>query len=651
MWDIFISISNVRPNRPHIICVLARIFLLAIVLLQPQWVAAQRMTDTLHEVNVRKKKDRSNDSRLNHFSEGQKITTIDSITLQQYKMQSVAQLLAQQGTVFIKSYGLNGLATLNIRGSSAAQSQVYWNGVPINNAALGMADVSLLPVFMMHKLHLVYGSSGALWGSGNVGGALMLESDAPTFLAKPQYEVAIGAGSFGQYQGGGKLTWSRKRFFSGTNVFTQTARNDFPFENDWGGKGNMSNAQLRGLALQQQFAYRLGEHHSVRVMGWYQNYYREIPPALFEPYSGKIRKDESLRTMLDWNKKSGGTHTYLRLAWLQDNMRFADDTINLSTRNNAQQGFLEAGLRQRLGERHQLLVFAPLQVARMVADTSSRQQTRYALALAYSYRDAKDRFSASANLRGEIIDSRKILLPGIGAAYRLNSAWQLRANIQRTFRVPTLNELYFYPGGNANLRPEHGWSSDLGYRVEAKHGRLALVHDMSVYRRLIHDWIIWFGGAIWTPHNIASVRSSGIESENYISFKLNTLRLHLGLNAAYVAATTVTSHIPLDGSIGKQIPYTPNFSGQINAGITWQTLYLNYNHSYTGLRYVNMDETGALAAFSTGNLQLAYSFRLQHHQFSVSAQANNLWDARYQVMNARPMPGRNWLLALRLSSL
>jgi iron complex outermembrane receptor protein len=84
--------------------------------------------------------------------------------MQQYQMQSLANLLTQQVPVFVKSYGFNGLATLNFRGSSSAQSAVYWNGIPIQNAALGIADVSTLPVAFMQKVNIVYGGFGCLMG-------------------------------------------------------------------------------------------------------------------------------------------------------------------------------------------------------------------------------------------------------------------------------------------------------------------------------------------------------------------------------------------------------------------------------------------------------------------------------------------------------
>ena len=38
----------------------------------------------------------------------------------------------------------------------------------------------------------------------------------------------------------------------------------------------------------------------------------------------------------------------------------------------------------------------------------------------------------------------------------------LKGSISRNYRFPTLNDLYFLPGGNPDLKSEHGFSYDLG---------------------------------------------------------------------------------------------------------------------------------------------------------------------------------------------
>ncbi len=38
----------------------------------------------------------------------------------------------------------------------------------------------------------------------------------------------------------------------------------------------------------------------------------------------------------------------------------------------------------------------------------------------------------------------------------------LKASVSRNHKFPTLNDLYFLPGGNPDLKSEHGWSYDAG---------------------------------------------------------------------------------------------------------------------------------------------------------------------------------------------
>ncbi len=610
-----------------------------------------QLRDTLEEVNIRNSKNASSDDRINTFSPGQKIKTIDSVTLQQYQMQQVASLLTQQTPVFIKSYGLNGLATLNFRGSSAAQSQLLWNGVPIQNATLGMADVSLLPVSMINKLHIIYGSSSALWGSGNIGGALMLETDVPSFGAKNRYEFIAGTGSFSQYQAGGKANISIRRWSMMANVLFQSAKNNFTYEDELGRKQTTSNSELRGLTALTQVAYKASEKDVFRFAAWYQDYNRDIPAAMFESSSVKERKDESLRLLLDWNRKQEHASYYIKNALISDGMRYDDEAVFQHYKNTSYQYFFEAGWKQQFSSRHQLMIFTPVQISWMKVFEKQQQQAKYALALAYGYTGLEERLAVSLNLRGEVINNNAVLLPGINTSYALTKWLKLRGNLQNTYRAPSLNELYYEPGGNPDLKPEQGWSSDLGYTTKplANNRRWSISHDLSLFNRVIDNWILWLGGAIWTPHNIATVHSRGIETENLLTLTLKKWRLHTGFNMAYVVATTISSYIPNDGSIGKQIPYTPEYNGHVNIGFKYNQLYFNYNCTYTSYRYVNVDESDYIPAYSTSNIQASYDLHLRSTPFLITAQINNIFNNYYQVVRGRSMPGLNWTIGARLS--
>ena len=75
------------------------------------------------------------------------------------------------------------------------------------------------------------------------------------------------------------------------------------------------------------------------------------------------------------------------------------------------------------------------------------------------------------------------LIPAFYADYMLSKAGNVRAkaSISRNYRFPTLNDLYFQPGGNPDLQPEHGFTYDGGVSFAfAKEGRYA-VHGEATW--------------------------------------------------------------------------------------------------------------------------------------------------------------------------
>lgn len=607
----------------------------------------------LKEVRIKHKKNQGpEDIRIRDFAPGMKVITIDSALLQQYSMQQVSLLLSQQVPVFVKSYGVNSMATLSFRGSSAAQSQVYWNGIPLNNASLGMTDVSLLNVNSFDKINIAYGSSSALLGSGNVGGALLLEQAAPLFDSPAHHRghIAMEAGSYGQYRLALRHTFSNRRWFADTRIGGQSARNDFSYTDVSGQKQSMPNASLLGLNILSRIAYRMNPRNTLGLSAWYQAFDREIPPALFEQSSEKQQKDASLRLAFDWQQQPfHGSNWYAKIAFVADRMRYDDPAVSLSSANNTYQSYAEAGWRKVFNAHHQLLLFAPFSLSWMKPqqDSEVRSQQKAAIAAAYKYETLQGRIQASLNLRAEQINTQQVLLPGINMSYRCLPLLTLRANVQRSYRAPTLNEWYYTPGGNPQLRPEQGWNQDAGYRLEWPiTATLRLDHDASVFNRNISDWILWFGGSIWTPHNIAKVHSRGIETINSLLWQKGNWQVHAGLNTSFVMATTVSSYLPNDGSIGKQIPYAPRYNGQGNIGFGYRNFYLNYNHTYTGYRFTTTDESQFITPYQTGNLYLCYQLRMRRQPLKCSFLLNNIWGASYQVVNLRPMPRRNFSLGI-----
>jgi iron complex outermembrane receptor protein len=651
---------------------------------------AQQLQDTLREVHIRDNtpKDTATDQR-SKFTAGQNLVKIERRYKDLYETQSIANLLAQQSSVFIKSYGMNSIATLSLHGASAAQSSVLWNGVPVINPALGVADLSVLRTGLFSDVSVLYGSSAALFGSGNVGGAVMLDDGAPVFNNKNSATINAGYGSYGRIDGGVKVIVQHKRLRVGINGFYQRAKNNFNYTDANDVTRQMENARLEGagglLSLDYNLADKqMGLKHRIYLKVWLQQYDREIPPALFEEYSVKNQTDRSLRTLLGWEKNTIRSTFYAKAAYSKEYLHYRDSTVSMDNENTVHQYYQEIGWKFRLQhpgkahnpERHLLLLFAPLQYAVASGQNISSDKTQFrpALVAAYRFEGIHRRLNVNAAVRQEWVNGNTApLLPGLGASLRVIDRESTRkkksfelllyGNVQRTYRIPNLNELYYFPGGNVNLKPEQGWSQDGGYTINFGYGllpeavrdkmhgrhRFELTHSINVFNRNIQDWIYWLGGSIWTPHNIAGVHSRGLETSNKIELVLGEMKLHLGLNYTYVLSTTTESYLPGDSSIGKQIPYTPRYNFQGNLGLQWRDrLFVNYNQTYTGYRFVTTDESQYLKPYTTGNVQLSYNLYGKHQLVTISAQLQNVFNTQYEVVNARPMPGRNFLLQAKL---
>ncbi len=623
--------------------------ILTLLLLAGRSAAQELHIDSLRGVEVRDQGLPSSDLKA-AFQPGQSGFGIDSGLRRRFDLQQLSTLLTMATPVFVRSYGVNSLATLSFRGASSAQSAVLWEGIPLMNAATGIADISLLPVAFSDSVSIRYGGNGAMDGSGNVGGALLLQSRAPrfsnTFQAAGSLQAAYG--SFGQAAFGAGLELRSGFAELRLRLLRQSADNDFPAVDEQGQPFRTEHARMQGLGGLAELALRLSSRDQLRLHVWLQDDKREIPRALFERFSDKRQEDASGRYLVQYTHQGRIWRHYVKTAWLKDGFRYQMPSSQINTDIGTQQLVAEAGTERGLGRWGRLLVFMPLQFARLSSADTIAEQRRTAIAAAWSKTALEARLHLALNLRAEQIDADAFVLPGVNASWAPGKYWTIRGSIQRSYRAPTLNERFYVPGGNPRLRPERGWSGEAGYRfIKGRAGKLEFRHELTAYTRLIDDWIIWLGGAIWTPHNLAQVWSRGLETDNSLQGLQGHIRWNAGINICWTRATPTKSLLPNDNSVGKQIPYTPAWNGNLRLGLGWKQFDLSYLHAYSGLRYTTSDESSYIPAFHTADLILAASL-LAKPGLQVQVSIRNLYDTKYDVIASRPMPGRAFLAGIRL---
>jgi vitamin B12 transporter len=595
------------------------------------------------------------DSRWQAFSPGIKKEAMDTLYLISSKPATLDGLLQMQSRAVIRQYGPGMLATSSIRGASANHTAVIWNGFNLQSATHGTFDLSLLPVEFIDEASVSPGTSSNIWGSGAVGGTINLSN-------KPHQKEGLGGsatsimGSFGEYQQFGNLTYGTSRFRSSLKAFYKKADNDFTFNNlalEGRPKQSQKNNHIEQKGLLQENYLFLNKGSQLKLIAWLQATQRQIPPTMAQATSNARQADNFMRVSGEYSKKGNNGSLYVRQAYFFEDVTFKDEPAAIYSSTLLHTSITESEYSMVLPFKLSFNGGLNHTFAAAIADGyNDRVSTsRPAVFFALKKSGKKDNWLVTLSGRQELNDGKlSPFIPFAGAEVGITEKLLLKGNISRSFRLPTLNDLYWKPGGNASLLPETGWSQEAGLRYATALRKFELEAEATAYNRNMDNWIIWLpDGQFWTPQNIMKVWSRGTETSFKTRYHYRKLRFQWDLMANYTLSTNEASKTANDASIGKQLIYMPMYNGNSNFSISYKSLIFIYSYSYTGYRYLTTDHSEYLEPFSLSNIFFSKAFKAKKQDLNFFARINNLLNIQYQVMAFRPMPGRNFQIGLTLN--
>ena len=220
--------------------------------------------------------------------------------------------------------------------------------------------------------------------------------------------------------------------------------------------------------------------------------------------------------------------------------------------------------------------------------------------------------------------------------------------------------MYFLPGGNPDLKSEKGFTYDAGISFETgRTERYNLKGGVSWFDSYINDWIIWLPTTkgFFSPRNIKQVHAYGIESSADFSIGLSK-DLNLSLKGSFSWTPSINEGEPMspaDKSVGKQLPYVPEYSATANGRLSWKSWSFLYKWCYYSPRYTmssnDISLSGKLASYYMSNITLEKVFYLKWANISLKGCVNNLFDEDYLSVLSRPMPGINYQIFLGITLL
>lgn len=588
----------------------------------------------------------------------------DTLSLAQFRTASVGELLQSISPVNILDHGRGASSTASFRGTDPAHTNVYWNSLTINSPVEGSVNLSLLPLYSLDALSITAGISSLDVASGALGGAISITSRAD-WRQPFQVSATIGYGSFSSCSAMGSVRAGNDKFQSSTKISYSRSRNDFWFINrdiiepsDPGKKTWQKNtdAQYANGALSQDFFIRLPQQQILTVSVLALSSINHLPELT--TYEGPLHnnltlaKAQSLRAAINYRRPGDRLAIEATLGATSERNYFTKDVlssdqyiknIDAHSQGHTVQGV--ASLTFRLSDSHSIVSATTLsgqwatshEAVRQTGFEKGRFELSEKIELASHW---SPRLTTTAMARFDLVGSTARLSGLVGAQYAWENGLALSARAGYNSHTPSLASLYYTPGANPNLKPEHGPTVELALAYYNKWLKV----DLTLFDSWIADWIIWLptSSQYWTPSNLRKVNAMGAELTANALWRFDAKRWGLSLRVSAALNRTINTGQPIkpnDLSQGVQLPLVPLVTGGAMGRIdyrerVWFTYWLSGQSIKSNSTANEMSYLSSIEPYLLHNIALGYR---PWPWLSAEVTCRNLLNIYYYGIQNRPM--------------
>lgn len=621
-------------------------------------------------------------------------TRLDSTVLKENIALSMADVLTFNSSIFVKSYGRATLSTVSFRGTSPSHTQVSWNGMRINNPMLGMTDFSMIPSYFIDDASLLHGTSSVNETGGGLGGSVKL-STQPANAEGFGMQYVQGIGSFKTSDEFLRLTYGDDHWQSSTRLVYSSSPNEFSYRNhdkkeniydedmtiigQYYPKEKNRSGSFKDFHALQEVYYNTLKGDRFGLNAWYIHSNRELP-MLTTDYGNESdfenrQREETFRGVLSWDHlrenwkvsaKGGYVYTQMKYDYKRD---AGNGVMTPMTRSRSKVNTFYGQSEAEYYIGKEWLFTANVSAHQHFVESRDKNiirqdgnqaivgysKGRVELSGAASAKwQPNDRIGMSVVLREEMYgESWTPLIPAffIDGIVSKRGNIMLKASTSRNFRFPTLNDLYFLPGGNPDLRRESGWTYDIGMSFAVgKEDVYSLTGSVNWFDSHVKDWILWLPTTkgFFSPRNVKDVHAYGLEGNGSFNVILGK-DWSLALDGTLSWTPSINEGEPMspaDQSVGKQLPYVPEWSSSISGRLLWKRWSLLYKWCYYSKRHTmssnDISLTGRLPEYYMSNVTIERGVSLKWAELSLKGAINNLFNEEYLSVLARPMPRINF---------
>ncbi|MCK5170155.1 MAG: TonB-dependent receptor plug domain-containing protein, partial [Bacteroidales bacterium] len=531
-------------------------------------------------------------NRLVNFTTGAKIQRISLEIKNDYNNSNLSDLFAQITPISVKSYGMAGLSNVSLRGMHSKHTAIIWNGINLQSSMNGGFDMNSIPTFIIDEIDIQYGGSGALFGSGAVGGIIHLNN---SLKLDNKFEVQLNqnSGSFSNYFEGLKINYSNTNFASTTRIYHKYGKNDFSFINSqqFGKpKVKQENSASTQYGILQSNLSKINSKQRISTNIWAQHHYLEIPGMVTTNNAEANQNADILRLSAMWNINGEISSWYSRFYYNYESLVYNDPLISLISEMDNYSIVGEIENKTSISNNFLLNVGINNTFQKAITKNygDDKKRNRIALFTSLKYFNTSNTFATVLSFIEEFIDNDFAPFTfSISSRYYIHKSININTNISKTYNLTTFNDLYWLPGGNTDLKSEDGWSEDLGLNFDYSFLKNKLSIGLSAFNINLNNHVIWIAtsGSNWSAENVEKLWSRGLESNLNYSYKTDNFSIGLNLMYTFTKSTYEKSENTEESSVGKQLMYIPLHKGHAGFNTSFKWVNLNYYHNFEGTRY------------------------------------------------------------------
>ncbi len=592
----------------------------------------------------------------------------------------LSAVIGGQTAIAVNDYGPQGSTkSVSLRGSTSSQVLVLLDGTRLNSSRDGLVDFSLVPMDNIDRVEIVRGGASTLYGTGAIGGVINIITKKPdttsislsvtnaSYVPHVANEVAEGlqpfplpplypqtpvaanlsdlfgsqnialamAGKLGDIglTGGGS-------FGRAGNAFTWY---DATHLNTWRRRTNADT--VSGSAFAGLTGPLLGGEATVK--GTVELSDTGSPGSLTVISTTARQGDTAASGSLSWKTDRflvDALTSDLKAFYRYDQLTYNDPTYPPKSVHTTHSALLDLTQKLTLSDALAVVYGGSGAFDAVESTNYSAPQRRLNLAGFLSAPvSPTERLTITPAIRYDYFsDFSGSLSYSLSAVYMVSDSASLRASAASAYRVPTLNDLYWFDplgftAANPNLTPETSYEGNVGFSIEDT--RLSL--DVSLFTRYVSNNIVWLFDPLvgpfgtYMPENLTKTFFPGAEIHGKVR-----LTETLSLEASY---TFLYSLLLNDGTVGltasddRRVPYTPVHSLSVQVRYAADPVELGFTERYVSKQYTDSANTDSKVMDGYFVADASSRFSISEST-SVSLVAKNIFSTLYYTQLGYPMP-------------